>query len=185
MQVKGFIGNKSALIVKAINLNICIYIFELTINQKAVQSPKQILFKCLMFNLEIGYLLCFIFYLQKEYTFMFVFHLSLKNEFLTDGFDGWLNDRLLPHLHFFGEFLAMLGLIEARNIEPFLLPCRLRIACASESAGHALPSSSSSLPSPIFSAHLNLFTPLPQIPRTHSFQFSSCLFKHLNTELFE
>ena len=44
VQVKGFIGNKSALIVKAINLNICIYIFELTINQKAVQSPKQILF---------------------------------------------------------------------------------------------------------------------------------------------
>ena len=111
----------------------------------------------LMFNLENDFFLSS----KRIYVYGLFFSCHLKMNFLlTDLMD----DLTTGFSHIYtclGNFLAMLGLIEARNIEPFLLPCRLRIACASESAGHALPSSSSSLPSPIFSAHLNLFTRTP------------------------
>ena len=175
VQVKGFIGNKSALIVKAINLNICIYIFELTINQKAVQSQKRISF---MLNVQSWNQISFMFYFLSSkriyiYSLFFTCHLKM-NFLLTDLMD----DLTTGSSHIY-TFSGIFGNVRPDwNLEywAFLLPCRLRIACASESAGHALPSSSSSLPSPIFSAHLNLFTRTPQIPRTHSFQVSSCLF---------
>ena len=127
----------------------------------------------LMFNLENDFFLSS----KRIYVYGLFFSCHLKMNFLlTDLMD----DLTTGFSHIYtclGNFLAMLGLIEARNIEPFCFPadCGLPVQVKVQ-AMHCHPRRAACQVQ--FSQRTSIYSPVPlsQIPRTHSFQFSSCLF---------